>query len=80
MGSNILGKHVSFERKEWLAHTLALAAKIKRKSLLARAPDPTPNKGDADSLTIVAHDTGPLVNISRQTLLGLLKISHLCLL
>jgi hypothetical protein len=59
MGSNILGKHVSFERKEWLAHALALAAKIKRKPLPARAPDPTPNKGDADSLTIVAHDTGP---------------------
>jgi hypothetical protein len=33
MGSNILGKHVSFERKKWLAHASASAAKIKRKPL-----------------------------------------------
>jgi hypothetical protein len=32
--------------------------------------DPTPNKGDLGSLTIVAHDTGPLM----------LKNSHLYLL
>jgi hypothetical protein len=38
--------------------------------------DPTPNKGDLGSLTIVAHDTGPLVSVSRQTMRGLLKISH----
>jgi hypothetical protein len=30
MGSNILGKYVSFERKLWLAHESAPAAKIKR--------------------------------------------------
>jgi hypothetical protein len=30
MGSNILAKHVSFERKYWLAHMSASAAKIKR--------------------------------------------------
>jgi hypothetical protein len=43
----------------------------------ARPLDPTPNKGDAGSLTIVANDTSPLVSASRQTVHGLLKISHL---
>jgi hypothetical protein len=42
--------------------------------------NPTPNKGDPGSLTIVAHDTGVLVSVSRQTMRGLLKISHLYLL
>jgi hypothetical protein len=42
--------------------------------------DPTPNKGDPGSLTIVAHDTGPLVSVSRRTVRGLFKISHLYLL
>jgi hypothetical protein len=41
---------------------------------------PTPNKGDPGSLTIVAHDTGPLVSVSRRTVCELLKISHLYLL
>jgi hypothetical protein len=39
------------------------------------AADPTPNKGDPGLLTIVAHDTGPLVNVSRQIVRGLLKFS-----
>jgi hypothetical protein len=43
----------------------------------ARPPDPTPNKGDVSSLTIVAYDIGLLVNVSRQTMHGLHKISHL---
>jgi hypothetical protein len=38
-----------------------------------KTADPTPNKGDPGSLTIVAYDTGPLVSVSRQTLRGLLK-------
>jgi hypothetical protein len=42
--------------------------------------DPTPNKGDPGSLTIVAQDTGPLIGVSRKTVRGLLKISHLYLL
>jgi hypothetical protein len=46
-----------------------------KKITAARPPDPTPNKGDAGSLTIVAYDTGPLVSVSRQTVHGLLKIS-----
>jgi hypothetical protein len=46
-----------------------------KKITAARLPDPTPNKGDAGSLTIIAYDTGPLVSISRQTVRGLLKIS-----
>jgi hypothetical protein len=41
-----------------------------------KTADPTPNKGDPGSLTIVAHDTGPLVSVSRQTVQELLKISH----
>jgi hypothetical protein len=45
-----------------------------------KTADPTPNKGDAGSLTIVAYDTGLLVSVSRQTVRGLLKIFHLYLL
>jgi hypothetical protein len=48
-----------------------------KKIAAARLPDPTPNKGDAGSLTIAADDTGQLVSVSRQTVLRLLKISHL---
>jgi hypothetical protein len=48
-----------------------------KKIITARLPDPTPNKGDAGSLTIVTYDTGPLVSVSRKTMRGLLKISHL---
>jgi hypothetical protein len=46
-----------------------------KKITAARPPDPTPNKGDAGSLTIVAYVTGPLVSVNRQTVSGLLKIS-----
>jgi hypothetical protein len=42
--------------------------------------DPTRNKGDPGSLTIVANDTGPLTSVSRRTVRGLLKIFHLYLL
>jgi hypothetical protein len=43
----------------------------------ARPPDPTPNKGDAGSLTIIAYDTSPHLSVSRQTMFGLLKIFYL---
>jgi hypothetical protein len=74
MGSNKSGKQVPF-KKLWQAHASASAANIKK--IIA---DPTPNKGDPGSLTIVAHDTGPLVSVSRWTVRGLLKISNLYLL
>jgi hypothetical protein len=48
-----------------------------KKITAASLPDPTTNKGDAGSLTIVAYGTGQRVRISRQTVRGLLKISHL---
>jgi hypothetical protein len=48
-----------------------------KKITATRLPDPTPNKGDAGSLTIVAYDNSPHVSVSRQTVRGLLKISHL---
>jgi hypothetical protein len=48
-----------------------------KKIIVARPLDPTPNKGDAGSLTIVVYDTSPLISVSRQTVRGLLKISHL---
>jgi hypothetical protein len=35
----------------------------------ARTPDPTANKGYAGSLTIVANDTSPRVNVNRQIVL-----------
>jgi hypothetical protein len=47
-----------------------------KKIAAARPLDPTPNKGDVGSLTIVAYHTGPLVSVSKQTVRGLLKISH----
>jgi hypothetical protein len=75
MGFNKSGKQVSFQKKLWQAHASASVANIKKITA-----DPTPNKGDPGSLTIVAHDTSPLVSISRQTVRGLLKISHLYLL
>jgi hypothetical protein len=75
MGSNKLGKQVSFQKKLWQAHASVSAANIKKITA-----DPTPNKGDSGSLTIVAHDTGPLVCVSRRTVRGLLKISQLYLL
>jgi hypothetical protein len=48
-----------------------------KKITAARPPDPTPNKGDAGSPTIIAYDIGPLVGVRRQTVCGLLKISQL---
>jgi hypothetical protein len=47
-----------------------------KKITATRPPDPTPNIGDAGSLTIVAYDTGPLVSVNKQIMRGLLKISH----
>jgi hypothetical protein len=74
MGSNKSGKQVSFQKKLWQALASASAANIKKITA-----DPTPNKGDPGSLTI-AHDTAPLVSVSRGTMRGLLKISNLYLL
>jgi hypothetical protein len=75
MGSNILGKHVLFEKI--VAGPRVTVSSQNKKITAARLPDPTANKGDVGSLTIVAYDTGPRVSISRQTVHGLLKISHL---
>jgi hypothetical protein len=75
MASNKSGKQVSFQKKLWQAHASASAANIKKITAY-----PTPNKGDPGSLTIITHDTGPLVSVSRRTVHGLLKISHLYLL
>jgi hypothetical protein len=75
MGSNILGKHVSFRKIE--AGTRVSVSSQNKKIIVARPPDPTANKDDAGSLTIVANDTGPHVSVSRQTVRRLLKISHL---
>jgi hypothetical protein len=69
MGSNKSRKQVSLQKTLWQAHASASAANIKK--IIA---DPTPNKGNPGSLTIVAHDTGPLVSVSRHTVCGLLKI------
>jgi hypothetical protein len=44
-------------------------ANIKKITMPAR-PDPTANKYDAGSLTIVANDTGPRVSVSRLTRVG----------
>jgi hypothetical protein len=70
MGSNNSMKQISFQ-KIVVGPRVSVSSQYKKKTA-----DPTPNKGDPDSLTIVAHDTGPLVSVSRQTMRGLLKISH----
>jgi hypothetical protein len=75
MGSNILGKHVSFEKIVASPHVSV--SNQNKKITAARPQDPTANKGDAGSLAIFAYDTGPCVSVSRQTICGLLKISHL---
>jgi hypothetical protein len=56
-----------------VAGPLVSVSSQNKKITAARLPDPTPNKGDVSSLTIVAYDTGPLVRVSRQTVRGLLK-------
>jgi hypothetical protein len=75
MGSNILGKHVSF--KKIVVGPRVSVSSQNKKIAAARPPDPTANKGDAGSLNVIANDTGPCLNISRQIVRGLLKISHL---
>jgi hypothetical protein len=75
MGSNKSGKQIAFQKNLRQAHASASATNIKKITSY-----PTPNKGDPGSLTIVAHDTGPLVSVSRRTVHGLLKIFHLYLL
>jgi hypothetical protein len=75
MGSNILGKHVSFE-KIVVGPRVSVSSQNK-KIAAARPPDPTANKDDAGSLNVIANDTSPRVSISRKIVRGLLKISHL---
>jgi hypothetical protein len=75
MGSKILGKHVSFEKIVSSPH-VSVSSKNK-KIIAARSSDTTPNKSDVGSLSIVAYDTRPCISVSRQTVCGLLKISHL---
>jgi hypothetical protein len=75
MGSNILVKHVSFEKI--VAGPRVSISSQNKKITTARLPDPNANKGEAGSLTIVANDTGPHISVSWQTVRGLLKISHL---
>jgi hypothetical protein len=45
-----------------------------KKIIVACPPNPTANKGDAGSLTIVANDTSPRVSVNSQTVHGLLKV------
>jgi hypothetical protein len=68
MGSNKSRKQVSFQKKLWQAHASASAANIKK--IIA---DPTPKKGDPGSLTIVSHDTGPLVSVAGEPCAGCSK-------
>jgi hypothetical protein len=74
MGSNILAKHVLFEKIVVGPHVSVNSQN--KKIIVGLLPNPTTNKGDAGSLTIVANDTGPRVSVSGQTVCSLLKISH----
>jgi hypothetical protein len=64
-----------FIRKKIVAGPRVNASSQNKKITSSRLPNPTPNKGDAGSLTIIAYDTGPLVSVSRQTVRRRLKIS-----
>jgi hypothetical protein len=68
MGSNNSGKQVSFQ-KIVTGLRVSVSSQYKKKITLSARPDPTANKCDAGSLTIVANDTGPRigVNVSRLT-------------
>jgi hypothetical protein len=70
MGSNNSGKQVSFKKIVADPH-FSVSSQYKKKTA-----DPTYNKGDPGSLTIIAHDTVPLISVSRKTVRSLLKISH----
>jgi hypothetical protein len=70
-------REAHFIRKKIVAHPRVSVSSQNEKIIVARLPDPTPNKGDAGSLTIITYDIGPLVSVSRQTVRRLLKISHL---
>jgi hypothetical protein len=70
-------REACFIRKKLVVGPRVSVSSQNKKIIDARPLDPTPNKGDVGSLTIVAYDTGPLVSVSRKTVRGLLKISHL---
>jgi hypothetical protein len=75
MGSKILGKHVFLEK---IVASPRVSVSNQNKKITTACPaDPTANKGDAGSLTIVAYDIGPHVSVSRQTAHQLLKFFHL---
>jgi hypothetical protein len=64
MGSNNSGKQVSFQ-KIVTGPRVSVSSQYKKDNRCVPAcPDPTANKCDAGSLTIVANDTGPRVSIS----------------
>jgi hypothetical protein len=64
-----------FHSKKIVAGPRVSVSSQNKKITAAHPPDPTPNKGDASSLTIIAYDTGPLVSVSRKIVRRLLKIS-----
>jgi hypothetical protein len=70
MGPNILGKHISFEKI--VTGPRVSVSSQNKKIIDVCLLDPTPNKGDAGSLSIIAYDTGPHVSVSRQTVRELL--------
>jgi hypothetical protein len=75
MGPNILGKDVLFEKR--MAGPRVSINSQNKKIIVARPPDPTANNGGVGSLTIIANDTSPHVSVNKQTVRGLLQISHL---
>jgi hypothetical protein len=66
-----------FHSKKIVAGPCVSVSSQNKKITVARPPDPTPNKGNAGSVTIIANDTGPLDSVSWKTVCGLLKISYL---
>jgi hypothetical protein len=72
----LIFREAHFIRKKIVVPRISVCSQNK-KIIIARPLDPTANKGDAGSLTIVAYDTGALISVSKQPVHGLLKIFHL---
>jgi hypothetical protein len=62
-----------FIRKKIVAGPHVSVSSQNKKITIARSPDPTTNKGDAGSLTIVAYDTGRLSVLAGKPFAGCSK-------
>jgi hypothetical protein len=70
MGSNHSRKHILFKKIVTGPRVIVSCQYKKDNCCLPARPDPTANKCDLGSLTIVANDTSPRVSVSWLTCVG----------